>query len=140
MTDHSWNLQQALYQALANAEPALAAGGVHDQAPDDAAFPHVEIGESDVLPDDVSLGVAGADGEGDRGLAETITLHVWSRYRGRKETLAILARIHALLHGRALSVAGRASALAFVRSQRVFRDPDGLTRHGVMAVEVIHRN
>lgn len=131
MSDFSFAVQAAVFAALTAASPAIASGRIYDDPPPDAAFPYVEIGEGQTIPDDAS---------GDGGVAETIDLHVWSTYRGQKEAKEIAARIYDTLHGVALTVPGRASALAWVRTRRIFRDPDGVTRHAVVSVEVIHRS
>lgn len=130
----SWHLQQAVHAALTAAN--VAGGRIYDHAPAGVTFPFVQIGESQALPDDTS----DAEGGSDEGLAETFTLHVWSRLPGLKESKEIIGAIRAVLHGKALAVLGRASALSWVRSERAFLDPDGKTRHGVVTVEVIHRN
>ena len=130
MTDHHWNLQQAVYAVLT--EAGVADGRVYDDVPAKPAFPYVQIGETQPIPDDVS--------PDDEGFVETITLHVWSRKRGQKEIKQILSAIYDALHQVALTVTGRASALAWVRHMRIIRDPDGITRHGILDVEIIHRN
>lgn len=144
MTDSSWELQKALLSALTENSPeTIASGRVYDRVPDaasgatapDSAFPFVQIGEMDALPDDVD----GASGRDD-GEMESITLHIWSRYQGQKEVKQIMQQIKNRLHDQALTVTGRSSALCFVRSRRSFLDPDGKTRHGVMSIEVIHRS
>jgi len=144
MSDASWNLQAALYTALKNASPLIALARIYDAVPDavssadapDNEFPYVQIGEMDSIPDDVSdSSAAGDDGE-----TENITLHVWSRYNGQREVKQVMQQIKALLHGTSLTVTDRASAQVYVRSRRNFLDPDGKTRHGVVSVEVIHRN
>lgn len=146
MSQHSWNVQQAVFAALdgkITVETAAAAVAIHDSVPDaaasaaapDSAFPYVQVGEADAIADDVSALAGGDDGED-----ETLTLHVWSRYPGQKEIKLIMEAAKALLHQKPLNVAGRASALAFVRARRAFLDPDGKTRHGVLSVEVYHRN
>lgn len=145
MSDASWELQKAIKTLLDATIPEVISGGrIYDQAPDAAAatdapegeFPFVLIGESDSIPADVSA----SSGAGDDGEAESITLHVWSRYRGQKEIKQIMQQIKDRLHGVSLTVTGRASALCFVRMRRSFLDPDGRTRHGILTVEVIHRN
>ena len=139
MAGFSFPTQRALYEALTSA--SIAGGRIHDHAPSDVVFPYVEIGESQAIPDDTSA--AGGD---DDGVSETFTLHVWDRpnrtggHRGGKQVREILSSIYTVLHGAALTVSGRASALAWVRSDRVMRDPDGITVHGVVDVEIIHRS
>lgn len=145
MSDASWELQKAILAELTNDSPSvIASGRVYDRVPDtasgatapDSAFPYVQIGEMDSIPDDVSASSTVQDD----GEVETITLHVWSRYQGQKEVKQIMQQIKDALHGVSLTVTGRASAQAYVRSRRNFLDPDGRTRHGVVSVEVIHRN
>lgn len=138
MTDYSWALQVAIRSALIT--PAMT--GVQsvrdtpDTTPSDSDFPFIVIGESQEVPDDTVK----TSGAGDGGVSEFIDLHVWSRYRGQKEAKEIAAAIYDRLHGSSLSVTGRVSALCWVRSRRIFTDTDGLTRHGVISIEVIHRS
>ena len=60
--------------------------GVFDHVPEGQAFPYVTIGESTAA--DFST-------KTEAGQEHTITIHAWSRERGRKETKQILARIYA---------------------------------------------
>ena len=144
MSDASWNLQTAIYGLLTGQSPAVADGNIYDNVPDaalsasapDSEFPYVHIGEMDAQPDDVD----GSSGARDDGTVETLTLHVWSRYRGQKEVKQIMQQIKNLVHDTQLTVTARSSALCIVRSMRNFLDADGKTRHGVMSVEVTHRN
>lgn len=137
MSAFSFPCQQAIYSALAS----LAGGRVFDQPPADVGFPYIEIGESQSIPDDTSAASGDDDGAG-----ETFTLHVWDRpnavdgHRGAKRVRELVAQVNTALHGVSLSVAGRSSALAWIRTVRVMRDPDGVTVHGVVDVEVIHRS
>ena len=136
MTDSSFALQTAVYAALTT--PALAeVSKVVDHPitdPQASDFPFVQIGDEDYQPDDTD------DGGGDGGVGEFITVHVWSRYRGKKQAKAICSEIYDRLHGASLTVTGRASALCWVRSRLILNDPDGLTRHGVVNIEIIHRS
>lgn len=140
MSDASWELQKALLAALTDSSPQTLT--VYDRVPDqasaesapDSAFPYVQIGEMDALPDDVDGGSGRDDGE-----VETITLHVWSRYQGQKEVKQIMQQVKDQLHNQSISFSGR-SGICWVRSRRSFMDPDGKTRHGVMSIEVTHRN
>lgn len=142
MSDASWELQKAVVTLLKTGN-AIASGRIYDRVPDsassatapDSEFPFVAIGEMDSIPDDVD----GASGRDD-GEMETLTLHIWSRYAGQKEVKEIMQQIKDKLHNVNLTVTGRNSALAWVRSRRSFMDPDGRTRHGVMSIEVIHRS
>jgi hypothetical protein len=130
MTSHHWNLQAAIYAALTGAN--VSGGRVYDDVPESPTFPYVQIGEDQAIPDDVS--------PGDLGVVETISLHTWSRHRGQKEIKDIVSEITDTLHGVSLNVTGRASALVWVRITRIILDPDGLTRHGITDIEIIHRS
>ena len=71
--------------------------GVHDHVPQDAAFPYVTMGESTAR----DWGAAGVT-----GVEATLTLHVWSRSRGRKQVKQVMAEIHRILHDADLPVTG----------------------------------
>ena len=67
----------------------------------------------------------------------TQTIHIWSRYRGGKETKEIAERIYTLLHNVDISV----SNASFINSRNEFftilLDDDGLTRHGIMRFRMV---
>lgn len=133
MTARVLECQQALVAVLRSND--VCGGRVYDDASKDVAFPWVEIGDKQIIPDDATAD----DGGSDNGVSDFTDLHIWSRHPGKKEALSIGEQIRSLLHGQALTVTGCASALAWVRSERYLRDPDGVTRHGVISVEIIHR-
>ena len=71
------------------------------------------------------------------GAETTINIHIWSRYKGSKETKQIMDKVHDLLHDKSLSVTGvNLINLRFEYSD-IMRDPDGVTRHGVMRFRAI---
>lgn len=127
MTDYHWALQTALFSAISG----VAGGRVYDAPPQEVSFPHVVIDGGQSIPDDTS--------GGDDGMSEFFDLHVWSRYRGWKEAKQIVSAIYDALHGTSLTVTGRTSALAWVRTTRPLRDPDGISRQIVVTIEIIHR-
>ncbi|WP_034443512.1 DUF3168 domain-containing protein [Cloacibacillus evryensis] len=83
-----------LYAALKN-NAALAAviTGIYDMPPDNAASPYIQVGDTQEVSDDL-LNNTGAE--------ITTTLHIWSRYAGRKEILQIGALIKKALPAWAL--------------------------------------
>lgn len=107
---------------------------VYDNAPQQAdssrGFPYVTIGEDTVNEWDTD-GTLGADC--------TITVHTWSRYRGRKEVKDIQGQIYDALHRQesSLSFAGYNFVGCDFVSSDSFLDSDGLTRHGVQTFRVI---
>lgn len=71
------------------------------------------------------------------GLDHTVTLHVWSRYGGRAETLDALAALRAALDDAALDIEGR--NLVFISAQfaDAFRTGDAQTTQGVLRLRAI---
>jgi len=124
--DSQWPLQQAVYAALtgdATLQGLLGAPArVFDHVPADTAFPYLVLGEAASAPFDAKT---------EDGMAQTLTIHTWSRYRGLKETKEIMAAVAAALDDRSLSLAGHALVLLRFEFGATFLDADGLTRHGV---------
>ncbi len=127
--DALWDIQKGIYSALTAVSPAIAGGRVFDHAPQTVVFPWVEIGESIAEETDVD----GAD-----GTSETVTLHVWSRESGQSEAKQIMSEIKAALHKQSLTVSGR-TALAWWGGSLTRKDPDGITHHGIIRINVIAR-
>lgn len=132
MSTGQWEFQQALFTAL-NGDSTLTTtlgASIFDDVPDHQAvtFPYVVIGE-DTMLDYSTKDLVGSD--------VTVTLHVWSQYRGSKEVKQVMDRVHTLLHDSNLTVTGR--NLINLRSEfsDVLRDPDGITRHGVMRFRAV---
>ncbi len=122
-------LQTALYARLANYAPLSAlADAVYDHVPQDAAFPYVQVGEIDGTEWDTDTSL---------GSDDTVTIHVWSRYRGRLETHQIQDAIYGALHRHALAVDGAHVVTVEFEFADSLLDPDGLTRHGVQRFRVL---
>ena len=137
MSDFSWALRQTIYSMLTTPgiTDVTTVSNIPLTEPTNSDFPFIIIGEGQLLPDDATA-TSGSDG----GVVETIDLHVWSRTRSQKQTLEIASTIYDRFHGQSLTVSSRASALCWVRDRRIFPDPDGLTRHGVVTLEITHRS
>lgn len=131
MSAFSAAAQKALFGVISS----LAGGRVYDDAPADVAFPWIEIGDRQSIPDDTGTATGS-----DAGMSDFFDLHIWSRAAGKKETADLVDQLHGLLHGASLSVDGRAGALAWIQTVRIIGDPDGITRHGIVSVEIIHRS
>jgi hypothetical protein len=132
MASYSWDLQTAIYAALVGASipgvSKIVDAKIAD--PKKADFPFIEIGEMQTIQDDVTC----ADGTQD-----VTDIHVWSRYRGQKQVKQTMGAVHDALHNTTLTVSGLSSCHAFVESERVITDPDGLTRHGVVTIRTYSR-
>lgn len=91
-------------------------------APDDN-FPYGTVGDAEATPWDTD-DTLGAEVE--------TTVHMWSRYKGRKEVDEALDAIYGLLHRAALTVAGHRVVDCLFTFSDVFVEEDGITRHGII--------
>ncbi len=123
-------LQSTIYSTLSgdsNLTTALGAS-VFDDVPESTSFPYVQIGEDNVTQFDTK------DVDGSE---TTLTVHIWSEYKGSKETKQIMDRVHDLLHDSNLSVSGFNLINLRFEFSDIMRDPDGKTRHGVMRFRAV---
>ena len=130
MTVGQFELQTAIYSALSgdsNLTSTLGAS-VFDEVPDQSSYPFVALVEETVVEYDTK------DLD---GASHTINIHVWSKYKGAKQTKQIMDRIHTLLHDSSLSVSGFNLIRMQFEFSDIMRDPDGVTRHGVMRFRAI---
>ncbi len=131
MASPGWDLQKAVYAALA-ADAALnhLLGGqaIHDAPPQTAAFPYVAIDQTQIR--DWSTGT-------EPGAEHMLTLHVWSRYAGRREAHEIADAVRAALDGAMLNL--EQHRLVNLRHQwsELKRDADGETQHGVLRFRAV---
>lgn len=115
--------------ALADASVAELVGArFYDDPSPDVIFPYLTLGRVESKAIDASEREA---------LEHGVTLHVWSRYGGRAETLEIIAALRGCLHNAALDVAERRLVLLFAQFADVFRSGDGRTTHGVLRLKAI---
>lgn len=129
MSDGSVDLQAVIYTTLNSLLPALASGGIHAPAPQDASLPYVEIGEASSVAADVL---------GRQGVKELVNIHVWTASGSYKTAKQTVSRIRDALHSKKLTVSGRSYASAIVTNTRVFSDLDGESIHGVVSLTVNH--
>ncbi|MGD9866729.1 MAG: DUF3168 domain-containing protein [Hyphomicrobiales bacterium] len=126
-----WSLQKGIYQALAE-HPQLTAllGGtkIFDDAPQKAGFPYLTFGQS--VARDWSTG--GEDGE-----EHILTLHVWSRAGGKKETHEIIGAIRDVLHDQALPLQDHHLVNLRHEFSEARQDPDGETYHGIVRYRAV---
>ena len=121
MSRTAWPLQQGVFQTLTT---ALAPVPVFDEVPANSAFPYIEIGDQTA---------ADNSDKTDRTTERvTLTIHVWSRTAGRKQCKELMAKVHTALHDKTLTLTGFAPAVLAFEFSNDFRDPDGITRHGVL--------
>ncbi|MEQ1717275.1 MAG: DUF3168 domain-containing protein [Hyphomicrobium sp.] len=124
MSSASFALQQAFHAAL-TADAALVAllGGarVYDDVPVRAEFPYITFGQT--TERDWSTGT-------EPGSEHAITLHVWSRAHGRKETDDIVAAARVALHDGALTLTGHRLVNLRHEFSDARRETDGEHFHG----------
>jgi hypothetical protein len=121
-------LQRAVYQAL-TADPTLMAmvTGVHDHVDQGSAYPYIVIGED---------GAAEWDTDTEQGAESLLTIHTWSREKGRMQCKEIQEAIYEILHRKNLTINNAVFYSCFWEFSDSFVDPDGETRHGVMRFRV----
>lgn len=123
-------LQTALYARL-NSQlnvPVYDAVPQAVDASDNSAFPYVTIGDDSSSEFDTDTSI---------GFDTDCTIHVWSRYRGRREVKQIQKAIYDALHLYNLSVSGYHTVMVLFETADSFMDADGITRHGVMVFRIV---
>lgn len=110
-------LQKAVFSVLSG-DAALGGllGGarIYDAAPDNAAFPYVTFGR--ISTTDWSTAT-------ERGSEHFVTLHCWSRGKGKKQALAIADAVVACLDDAALPLDGHhLVSLSFLGSETAYDD------------------
>lgn len=129
MSSAAWELQRSIFAKLdGDATLTALVTGVFNRVPQGQAFPYIKIGHRTIR----NWSTFGTLGE-----EPTITLHIWSRYRGNKEAEDIMSRMDTLLNRATLSVTGQ----NFVSIEREFSDvleeQDGVTYHGIQRYRIL---
>lgn len=99
--------------------------GVYDYVTEDTAFPYVIVGEPRVD----EFGVKTEDVKD-----YTVTLHIWSNYKGNSEAYKILSALYDNLKYK-LNIEGFKTVRTSCVDNRVFTDIDGIHRHGVFTLK-----
>jgi len=96
---------------------------VYDEAPENAAYPYVTLGETSTT--DAGNKTGNADDHYE-------TINIWSRAKGFKQCKDMMSAIITAISGSVYAEPGY--RIVFVETDQVttLRDPDGLTRHGVV--------
>jgi hypothetical protein len=128
------NFSSAVFKAVhAKLNGAIAGLTVYDHVPfepegaPDANFPFAVVGDMDVAPWDT---------DDTRGATVSATVHVWSRYKGRKEARDTLDSIYALLHRAALVAVGYKFVDVLFTFSTITVEGDGKTRHGIIRFQL----
>jgi hypothetical protein len=135
MSDILFSVQQAVLSALAaNAGVQAVLGAtppLYDHVPQNAAFPYVVFGPVHVVPNDTKR---------DIGFEQILTLNIWSRYRGGKETRDIFQAVYDTLHRAALNISGQTFVSCEFHSADFSLDSDGLTYFAAARFSIITQN
>lgn len=122
-------LQRLLFTTLTGDTAIMAiANGVYDKiqtAPFGTKTAYISFGPMDANEDDADCIT---------GLSVTVQLDVWSRAVGFLECRNLTDLVRKKLHRASLTLADNALVDINVTLTRVFRDPDGITSHGVVQV------
>ena len=122
-------VQKALYDALVGSPVAALVTGIYDHVDQGTAFPYVVIGED----------AAGEwDTDTEVGSDSLLTIHVWSREKGRLQTKEIQEGIYNALHRAELTIVDAIFYSLDWQFSDSFLDSDGETRHGVMRFRLLY--
>ena len=131
MASAGWALQRAVYERLTSAAEVTATLGgpnVYDDVPRGATYPYLTIGQSSTR----DWSTASEDGE-----EHTLTLHVWTRSRGRRQVQVIMSAVRTALHDASLTLSGYALVNLRHELSEARRDGDGETYHGLMRFRAV---
>jgi hypothetical protein len=127
----SWALQRSVYQALAGSldvTSLLGGARIYDHAPQATSFPFITLGQSVIR--DWSTGT-------EDGAEHDLTLHVWSKAGGEKQTLQIIEAIKGALHDQHLVLADHHLINLRHEFSEARLDPDGDTFHGIVRYRAV---
>ena len=113
--------------AFARLGAELAPTVVYNHVPQGTAFPYVTLSETFTVDDGTKT---------DHGQDHTLTVQVFSAYRGEKEALLLASRVYAALHEATLTLSGHDNWLLRFENQTVIPEPDGLSVRVVLKFRV----
>ena len=130
MSAASWALQQAIYATLSADSGVSDAVGdrIFDAVPRGAAYPYIVIGDD--KESDWSTAT-------EPGSSHALTIHIWSRAAGRRETRLAAEAVIAALNGAELALSGQTLIdLRWLESESS-RESDGETVHAQLRFKAI---
>ncbi len=101
---------------------------LYDQAPEDPVYPYVTYG--DLRAEDIS-------GDAAALMQAGLTLHVWSRYAGRAETLKILSAMSGALMREPIELANGGEVRVYIQLTDIVPTPDRLGYHGLLRLRCV---
>ncbi len=106
----------------------LGGARIYDHAPASAAFPYVTFGRTSVF--DWSTGT-------ESGTEQLLSLHVWSKAKGKSEALQIMERARALLEGQNLTLDGHHLVNLTLEFSEARHDEDLAIYHGLLRFRAV---
>ena len=131
MTAPAAELQKAVYGALAgNVGLVAQLGGahVHDHAPANVPFPYITIGRTSVY--DWSTGT-------ESGTEQLLTLHVWSKAKGKAEAHELMHTVAGLLTDAELALDGHHLVNLRLEFSEIVFDEDLSVHHGLLRFRAV---
>ncbi|MBC8048821.1 MAG: DUF3168 domain-containing protein [Chitinophagales bacterium] len=131
MSSAGFALQSGIFQGLTgNAAVVALLGGqrVYDDAPQPVTFPFITINPTTAR--DWSTGT-------EPGLEHLITIHIWSRYAGRRQIYDVSDAIRDALDGAALILDGHRLINLRHQYSDLRRDDDGETYHAALRFRAV---
>ena len=129
----AWELQEHLYNALAN-NPALIAEGVqvYDKIPKRSELPFIAFGDENITPANTKV----STGEND-----TVTFHIWSAYKGKKQIKKIMDIVTGAIYSIPLTLpSGARITLLNLESADIIEEEQENLYHGIMRYSFIIRH
>ncbi|SJZ65265.1 DUF3168 domain-containing protein [Consotaella salsifontis] len=131
MAHPSAELQTSIFQALTT-DPAVISllGGpkVFDRTPERANFPYLTLGRTAVV--DWSTGT-------EDGSEHILTLHVWAKGGGKKETYEIMDKVSEKLHDAHLPLEGHNLVNLQLQYAEARQEPDSPAYHGILRFRAV---
>lgn len=128
-----WPLQELIYNQLSK-DAALKAAGVeiYDTVPKKSRLPFIALGDETTGANNTKTST---------GESDSLTLHVWSAYRGRKEVKNILNILVKAIYTMPLQLpgGGRITYLTLENSD-IIEEEEGALFHGVVRFSFIIRH
>jgi len=126
-------VQTAIYNALtSNSYISANSIGVFDMVPKGTPTPFITIGDMTVV-DNSTAGIGGQ--------VITLQIHSWTQDLSSSRLKTMMANVITALHDQKLTLGAGYNNVntRFVNSQ-VFKDPDGLTQHGIQKFRIVVEN
>lgn len=118
------DLQRGVFQTL-NGQISAA---VYDEVPSSPQFPYVTISEVIEVADN-TLNTFGR--------STLLNIHIWSKYKGNKETFDILQEIITLLDKQSFSTSDKYNHVStHYLDHQILKEPDTGIRHGIIRCRV----